>query len=67
MAEGTGPALVNAAQAIYAAARAHKSSEIHHRRQARNLMRNLDELRREAARHGIQIEIGKAPNREAQS
>jgi len=61
MAEGAGVALVNAAQAIYASARAHKASEAHHRRQAQKLMAELDVLRRECARHGIELKIDTAP------
>lgn len=58
--------LARAAQTIYDAARAHKRAEAQHRRQARDLMRQLDQLRRELASRGIQLEIDTAP-KEAQS
>lgn len=45
------------AQALHAAARAHKREEAHHRREARKLMRDLDRLRRDLAAHGIELRI----------
>jgi hypothetical protein len=63
MAEGAGVALVNAAQAVYAAARTHKRSEIAHRRQARALMGEFHRLQRECQRLGITVEITETPRR----
>jgi hypothetical protein len=50
-------ALIGAAKALHGAARAHKRSEAHHRRDARAAMRQLDELRRELASRGIELEL----------
>lgn len=55
---------MRAAQVIYAAARAHKRSELHHRRQAKSLMREFDQIRRECDRAGIHIEITQTPLKE---
>lgn len=55
----------HAAQALYSAAREHKRAEFHHRRQARTLMRQLDQLRTECEARGIQLHIDTAE--EAQS
>jgi hypothetical protein len=55
-----------AAQALHTAARGHKREAEHHRRQARKLARQLDELRSECAKRGISLVIDTAP-KEAQS
>jgi hypothetical protein len=54
-----------AAQALHSAARSHKREAAHHRRQARDLMRQLDQLRVECEARGITLIIDKAE--EAQS
>lgn len=56
-----------AAQALHSAARAHKREEAHHRRQARTLMRQLEQLRADCARHGITLDIVDTAQQEAQS
>jgi len=63
MAEGAGIALVNAAQAVYAAARTHKRSESAHRRQAQVLMGEFHRLKRECQSLGLNIEITETPSR----
>jgi hypothetical protein len=54
------------AKTLQESARSHKRAEFHHRKQARLLMRQLDELRRECAKRGISLVIDTAP-KEAQS
>lgn len=58
-------ALDRAAEALQQSARSHKRAEQQHRRQARNLMRDLDQLRTVAASFGIELQIDTA--KEAQS
>lgn len=51
-----------AAQQLQESARSHKRSEFHHRRQARDLQRQLALLRAVCAEHGITLTIdGPAP------
>jgi hypothetical protein len=57
----TAPDVRRQAQELHASARAHKKAEFHHRKQARALMRQLDELRRECAARGITLEIDTEP------
>lgn len=63
----TATLIVGAAQTIHSAARAHKQAEAQHRRQARQLMRQLDQLRAECAAHGIAFEIETTQNPEKES
>jgi hypothetical protein len=58
-------ALSRAAQTLYSEARAHKRAEAQNRRRARDLMRQLDELRAECRARGIHLTIDTAE--EAQS
>lgn len=60
-------ALESAAQALHAAARGHKRSEFQHRKQARDLMRQLEQLRRECAARGIELQIDTDPPKEGHS
>lgn len=48
-------ALQRAAQALDASARSHKEAEFRHRKQARALRRQLDELRQTLAGYGITL------------
>jgi len=64
--EGVTAALQGAAQALHNSARSHKRAEGQHRRQARDLQRQLDRLRATAAAYGITLVIDTAP-KEAQS
>lgn len=50
-------ALTSAAQTLHAAARDHKLAEGQHRKQARRLMRQYDELRLELAARGIELQL----------
>jgi hypothetical protein len=59
--ENVKAALTGAAQALHTAARAHKTAEAQHRRQARALSRQLDLLRRVAESYGIDIHIDTDP------
>jgi hypothetical protein len=54
-------ALERQAQTLHAAARAHKRSEFQHRKQARDLMRQLEELRKACEERGITLEIDTDP------
>lgn len=56
-------ALAEAANTIHAAARAHKLAEFAHRKQARDLMRRYELLRRELGRLGIDLETTQAPGK----
>lgn len=48
-------ALQGAAQALHSSARSHKEAEFRHRKQARALRRQLDELRQTLAVYGITL------------
>ena len=50
-------ALNRAAETLHAEARAHKRAEAQHRRRARDLMRQLEQLRIEAAASGITLTV----------
>lgn len=57
----TATALAQAASQLHASARAHKRAEFHHRRQARELMRALAQLRQACAELGITLAIDEDP------
>lgn len=57
----TKTALDQAAEALQESARTHKRAEFQHRKQARELMRQLDRLRAECAARGIQLHIDTEP------
>lgn len=54
-------ALAQAASTIYAAARSHKRLEAMHRKQARELMAELDRVKDACERAGVRIEITETP------
>ena len=60
----TATALAEAARELHAAARTHKRSEFQHRRQARDLMRKLDELRTVCNQLGIHLDLDTDPHKE---
>ena len=60
-------ALSGAAQALHESARSHKRAEFQHRKQARELMRRLDELQRVCVAHGITLETSTDPLKEGHS
>lgn len=53
-------ALAKAAQQVHEAARSHKRSEFAHRRQARALMKEYDELRKQCEELGITVVVHQA-------
>jgi hypothetical protein len=54
------------AEALQESARAHKRAEFHHRKQARALMRQLEDLRADCEKRGITLVIERH-SQEAQS
>lgn len=56
-------ALAEAAQTLQAEARAHKRAEAEHRRKARALQRQLEQIRCECDRLGIELHITQAPRK----
>lgn len=58
--------LAGAAEAIHASIESHHRLREVHRRQAKRLYGALEELRREAERQGIRLEITQTPRRESQ-
>ena len=55
------PAIQLAAQTLHENAKSHKRLADHHRRQARQQQRRLEELTRECAENGIELRIDTAP------
>lgn len=62
----TADVLAQAASALRTAARSHKRLEAQHRRQARDLMQQLDRLRVDCEELGITIQIGTDPKEGSQ-
>ena len=56
-------ALAAAAEAIHASIETHKRAQEAHRRQRKRLSKALEVLIREAARHGVRLEITQTPRR----
>lgn len=58
--------LAGAAEAIHASIESHHRQREVHRRQAKRLYVALEELRREAERLGVRLEITQTPTKESQ-